>query len=424
MTEKTLKSEEIIKAIESLDESTEKAFEEKILSKALLNKEAFLNQYNPWQKEAGQKLIGNFSRIINKLPLEDGDKNAETFSWLDYDEKMSNIIPKITTDIDKNKMHYAMPNHVQGNIETANLFLCLTNPSIAGKFAVDDKSYQNNILNFHEAFLKIIDKNKVIVNPDPSAHLENFQSYDNDVTKDLVYQHIVNNGKSEVEDEIIRLLDEKNDDNLIKKEVENQFDNYYYLKSYYKWVLHNDEVKGLQKYILNHLNDREGIIKHFQNIKTCNLESFPYRSTNPNLSNKGDGLGDEILGTKNDIILFSSRIIMRRIALYINGGKDENEKPSFIFRRFNDVWEDSLKKVLLDDYSFSENELDKVLGYLRIHFFYTFTSIDNDFKLTKGHITKGNVYHFTSENSKVIEEPIGIEGLKYFRKMILPDQSE
>ncbi|AVQ32774.1 hypothetical protein C7J88_00605 [Staphylococcus muscae] len=425
MTDKVLKSEEITEVIESLNESTEKEFEEKILSKALLDKEAFSNQYNPWQKEAGQKLIGNFSRIINELPLEDGDENAETFSWLDYDEEMSHIIPKKSMDKHNRKLRYAIPNHVQGNIEEANLFLCLTNPNIADKFDVKGRKYNRNILDFHQAFRKYVTKDgRVFENPDPSSHLENFQSSDNSETQKLVLQHIFNDEKSEVEDEIESLLKNDRDNEEVISDLKDKLKNYYYTKQYFRKILHEKEFNGLIDYIIEYVenNDRDSVKDYFKNIKTCNLESFPFRSTMPDIKKNGKGIGNNILSTQNDVILFSARIIIRRIALYIQNAKQESEKPSFIFRRFNDSWRQSIIEVLKKDYLFSNDEVEIVLAYLRKYYFYTFLSIDTDNSQSSGGVSEGNVYHFTTKKGKVTEEPIGVEGLKYFREMILPEQ--
>lgn len=111
-------------------------FEETILKHDVLDRDEFLDKYNPWQTERGKKVIQNFADIINGKTSSD-ETNEENFSWLAIEEVFEKEFLsdktrefRIPANID-----FGLPNHVKGDIDNSNLFICLTNPNIQ----VEDK---------------------------------------------------------------------------------------------------------------------------------------------------------------------------------------------------------------------------------------------------------------------------------------------
>ena len=106
-------------------------FDEQKLKEALsylnfvkLEKEDFLNTFNPWQKKENNKLIKEFIEALN-----DKDKS---FSWLDILNNDKYCNEKIKDQIRiKNKyvdMRFQIPEHFHGDIDNAILFHCMENP--------------------------------------------------------------------------------------------------------------------------------------------------------------------------------------------------------------------------------------------------------------------------------------------------------
>ena len=127
-------------------------------------------------------------------------------------------------------------------------------------------------------------------------------------------------------------------------------------------------------------------VEKIEEASICNLESFPFRSTVPNLGN--DGFGRKLLNNKNKTVLLSARIILRRIALYLNS--ETSEKPIFIFRRFNDAWRNSIENVLTEDYKVENEEINDFVNYLEKNYFYTFGRRDVN-NLSSALITKEGI---------------------------------
>lgn len=75
-----------------------------------MEKSKFIERYTPWAPKIVDEVI---ARFLN---------NSEDFSWLDianYPWRKVN-----------NNIKFGIPNHVRGDIENAELFICLTNPNI------------------------------------------------------------------------------------------------------------------------------------------------------------------------------------------------------------------------------------------------------------------------------------------------------
>ncbi|RZI03373.1 hypothetical protein EIG99_03750, partial [Staphylococcus condimenti] len=112
-------------------------FEQNILKHAILDREEFLDMYNPWQTEQGKEVIRNYTNIIHEQST-DNDVNKENFSWLTVEDDFKKEF--LTGNRDKKvgipaNVDFALPNHVKGDIDYSNLFICLTNPNIQ----VEDK---------------------------------------------------------------------------------------------------------------------------------------------------------------------------------------------------------------------------------------------------------------------------------------------
>lgn len=97
------------------------------------NKDNFLKEFNPWQKDKGKNLIEVFVDNINKP-----DSNID-FSWLDIldkdiDKRWNEFKDdKFKKEIKENKkkytnMRYQIPTHFHGDIDNAVIFHCMENP--------------------------------------------------------------------------------------------------------------------------------------------------------------------------------------------------------------------------------------------------------------------------------------------------------
>ncbi|MDO5695858.1 MAG: hypothetical protein Q4P30_03760 [Eubacteriales bacterium] len=321
---------------------------------ATLDTDKFLKKYSPWHREKGTKIIEDFLKPDNKV-----------FSWLNIlkgNEICENGYEKIPANV-----HYGIPNHVIGNFDQANLFLCLINPNIEfeDKFKasehVSSKRIKNkkNISEYYEEFKKVGAN-------DPTSHLNNFKD-----VKSL-RNHIVNRNK-----------------NIIQ--LESEFDvpegDGYYIKNYFKGVL--KEIKD-ENYNLGKL-------------KICNLELYPFRSRIPGK------FMQNLLRTNDDIVLLTARIILRRIAKFLN---NDEKKLKFIFRRYDDAEMDKknnrlkydrmhrgrLAYVLEKDLGYEGKDIDEILTYIEKEYFYYL--YEKDFTKRRNKQRPGDISHKSIKKDK------------------------
>ncbi|WP_207214702.1 hypothetical protein, partial [Staphylococcus condimenti] len=209
-----------------------------------------------------------------------------------------------------------------------------------------------------------------------------------------VYKHIINFDENILETEF-KLLISNRGSSRIKEQLKNKttfYKNYYYLGKYFYPILGKSSRETVFKKMKNKFLEKKSyeedklFVEKIEEASICNLESFPFRSTVPNLGN--DGFGRKLLNNKNKTVLLSARIILRRIALYRNS--ETSEKPIFIFRRFNDAWRNSIENVLTEDYKVENEEINDFVNYLEKNYFYTFGRRDVN-NLSSALITKEGI---------------------------------
>lgn len=357
------------------------------------NKDNFLKEFNPWQKDKGKNLIEVFVDNINKP-----DSNID-FSWLDIldkdiDKRWNEFKDdKFKKEIKENKkkytnMRYQIPTHFHGDIDNAVIFHCMENPKgYLGDLSdseVDDGFTGENLKEFYFYSADIREEESGTVKEivKERYQLEN-------VTIDSIEKIIYSKDKSALGREIERIYKQNEDNQYCNFDFDNENgtnktvllkDYYYYLKKYYSQLIQTNQELDFQK-LKYKKKEVEEIAK-----KICNLEIYPFACKSPNLG-KGR-TGNKIL-LNSDLSRLGAYIVLRRIYRYLNGLND-NTKPIIIFRKYDMAWEklfinifDEVKRELERKNQSFENEI--VLNLLEKGFFYCQTGSQG------GGITDGNV---------------------------------
>ena len=361
------------------------------------NKEKFLEEFSPWHQEKGKELIKKFVDNVNNNSTDD-------FSWLDildddvrWQEFNDNALKK---QIKENKqkftnMRYQIPTHFHGDINNAVLFYCMENPrgytkdSDMDKWAKNQMFGKQTIDDYYKYTAELRDetwKNETI----KKIIKERYNL--NDFTPDSIEKIIYSNAK---------------DVTPLRRELENMFrenkeffektyilmknkkskkpvlsDKYYYISRFYAQLL---EINGnnLSKYNESEYKEEAKAeqTKAFKiSEKICNLEIYPFSSSEPKLD--GKGIGNTLL-LNSDLSRLGVYIVLRRIYRYLD---NEAEKPVIIFRKYDRAWEKLFIKIFEEvkqkDQNF-DNEI--VLSLLEKGFFYCQTGSMG------GGITAGNV---------------------------------
>ncbi len=304
--------------------------------------EDFLKKYNPWTKEQIEELSKDFLKAL---------ENDKEFSWLEVDEKLYESLKK-----SKGKdlsIDYGIPSHIRGDIDKGTLFLCLVNPNIDTRVAMSEA------LNARKA-------------------KENLN------LKDYIKDYIIN---TDSKGGIFYMELE----NLLSNKDENPG---YYLREYFNPILFayskNKDIKrkinSVDKLckILKDEKLRKKFQKEIQDIKEMsrkivNLESFPFRSSNPGFATKEEDsksrFANKLVSSDSKVSLLSARVIIWKIVEYLS---NENKiKPVFIFRRFNQAWYPSIKNVLTEDLKFTSAESERIINVFHNEFFLTMRKKDH-----------------------------------------------
>jgi hypothetical protein len=367
------------------------------------NKEKFLKEFSPWhqKKGKGQELIQKFVDIVNN------DQSTEDFSWLDIlDEDSQWKKPgndKIKKEVkDKSKhvnMRYQIPTHFHGDIDNAVLFYCMENPrGYLGDYKDSkiDEEFQGETLNEFYIYSanKRLEESKTL----KEIVKERYQL--NDFTTDSIEKIIYSNSKDEtpLRRELENMFKENKEffgkTYILKKDKRSKkpvlSDKYYYISRYYAQLL---EINGenLKKYNIESEDKKEAQEAQVEQDKAikisekiCNVEIYPFSSSEPKL--EGKGIGNTIL-LNSDLSRLGVYIVLRRIYRYLD---NEAEKPVIIFRKYDRAWKELFDKILQEveeeekqkDRTF---EHEKVLNLLEEGFFYCQTGSMG------GGITDGNV---------------------------------
>lgn len=397
-----------------LKDAIEKVFEQALLEKGksrhifkkiIKDKAEFLKMFNPWQNEEGQKLIQKFVNTINNL-----DSNKD-FSWLDIldDDKQwkkswkkPNEEEKVKNKVkDKSKhvnMRYQIPTHFHGDIDNAVLFHCMENPrgynedsdmdtwaekQMFGNQTIDD--YYKYTAELRDETWKNETSQKIIKE---RYKLNNF-------TPDLIEKIIYSDAEhSPLTHELKNMFDEEKEffkEKYILKPHSNSkkpdlSEKYYYIARYYAQLL---EINGenLSKYNESEYKEEAKAeqTKAFKiSEKICNLEIYPFSSSEPKLD--GKGIGNTLL-LNSDLSRLGVYIVLRRIYRYLD---NKAEKPVIIFRKYDSAWEKLFIEIFKKTFSEVESSTSEFNTYdllekLEENFFFCQLSSQG------GGITSGNV---------------------------------
>ena len=282
----------------------------------------FLDKYSPWT---------NNTEIINSF-WEAIDQNSTSFSWTHIDSNLKTL--KLT-----NYEHYGIPNHIRGDIQNSKLYLCLTNPNIATvdehKKGISDFYKLASNINNGDVSLKIIDSFGNHLKDDSflNNHIINISSEGSILFQEL---EIIENGKKQ--------------------------EDTYYLNNYFSNIcMAYLGITDKPKSFANRLNPKDIQSLKEMSKSIANLESYPFRSQNPNY---------QLASQKSEVSMLSARIIIWRIVKNEIDTVDSN--PIFIFRRFNYAWLTSIKNVLKYDLQFTEDEINDLIVELHNKYFLTF----------------------------------------------------
>ena len=361
------------------------------------NKEKFLEEFSPWHQEKGKELIKKFVDNVNNNSTDD-------FSWLDildddvrWQEFNDNALKKQIKENKQNftNMRYQIPTHFHGDINNAVLFYCMENPrgytkdSDMDKWAKNQMFGKQTIDDYYKYTAELRDetwKNETIKKIIKERY--NLNNFSTDSIEKIIYsnakevtplrrelENMFRENKEFFEKTYILMKNKKSKKPALS-------DKYYYISRFYAQLL---EINGnnLSKYNESEYKEEAKAeqTKAFKiSEKICNLEIYPFSSSEPKLD--GKGIGNTLL-LNSDLSRLGVYIVLRRIYRYLD---NEAEKPVIIFRKYDRAWEKLFIKIFEEvkqkDQNF-DNEI--VLSLLEKGFFYCQTGSMG------GGITAGNV---------------------------------
>ena len=382
----------------------EKKMSKDRFDKVIDDKNLFLKKFSPWHQDKGEKLIQDFADYVND------DNSTNDFSWLDIlDEDSDSQWKKLNDDKikkevkDKSKhvnMRYQIPTHFHGDIDNAVLFYCMENPrgyiedsdmdtwaekQMLGKQTIDD--YYKYTAKHRDETSKNETSQKIIK-----------ERYNlNDFTPDSIEKIIYSNSKDEtpLRRELDNMFEEKpkffQEEYILQKNKRSNkpvlSKKYYYIAQFYAQLL-GINSGNLSKYNIESdykeeaEAEREKAIKISEKI--CNVEIYPFSSSEPKLD--GKGIGNTLL-LNTDLSRLGVYIVLRRIYRYLD---NKAEKPVIIFRKYDSAWEKLFKEIFKKTFSEVESSTSEFNTYdllekLEENFFFCQLSSQG------GGITSGNV---------------------------------
>ena len=367
----------------------EKEMSEERFDEVINDKNFFLEIFSPWHKgNKGGDLIEDFIKHIDNQNIN------KDFSWLNIlnvDKRWKKFLeenPEWNKLEDKNKylnMRYQIPTHFHGDIDEAVIFHCMENPrGYLGDWDDNEIDTEFQGVNLDEFYKKSADKLK-----EKSVTLrgiieERYKLEDIDNIQNIIYSE-----ESNLLQELNHMF--KQDDYFFDKDYifknskksDKELFPYYYIREYYRQIL-NMSSNDISKYRNNENNRRTNALDIAKKI--CNVEIYPFSSSEPNLDNKG--IGNAIF-LNSELSRFGIYILLRRIYKYLQEeekDKEDAKKPVVIFRKYDKVWGELLGGIL------NKEDLEK----LEDDFFYC------QLQPRGGGITSGNV--ISMKNYKIYQE--------------------
>ena len=327
----------MVKELDGKDISSEQLLKKRYIEKIgnIKNSSELFEKFSPWNDNNLEKLIDSFFEAVKK--------DSDGFSWLDVEKGLPISYEK--------SIRYGIPNHIKGNVDEASLFFCLVNPNIAAVKTNKEKgigAYYNRAKKIEslDESLRVLDTEGKVIKD-----------------KEYLKNHIV-----DIKENSSILYNELK----IVRKTRSKKDGYYlehYLPHFIKEYLNK---KGTFKGIIENTCDKEWDSLEEMSKKITNLESFPFRSQNPNFVKRSCGetnFTNLLIKSNSKVSLLSARVVIWRIFSYIQ--KNSFIKPVFIFRRFNTFWLPSITKVLENDLNLTSKETNKIIEYLHEEYFLT-----------------------------------------------------
>ena len=389
----------------------EKKMSKDRFDKVIDDKNLFLKKFSPWHQDKGEKLIQDFADYVND------DNSTNDFSWLDIlDEDSDSQWKKLNDDKikkevkDKSKhvnMRYQIPTHFHGDIDNAVLFYCMENPrgyiedSDMDTWAEKQMHGKQTIDDYYKYTAKLRDETWKNETSQKSIK----ERYNlNDFTNDPIEKIIYSNSKDEtpLRRELVNMFKEEpkffQEEYILKKDKRSKkpvlSDKYYYISRYYAQLL---EINGenLSKYNIKSEDKEEAQEAQVEQDKAtkisekiCNVEIYPFSSSEPKL--EGKGIGNTIL-LNSDLSRLGAYIVLRRIYRYLNDKTEKPVKPVIVFRKYDRAWEKLFRKIFEEVKGKNQDFDDEiVLCLLEERFFYCQTGSMG------GGITDGNVISVTN----------------------------
>ena len=346
-----------------LKDAIKEVFEHELLEKGkskdrfdevIKDKNIFLNIFSPWHQAKGEELIQGFVNNVKD------DNSTNDFSWLDIlDEDRQWKKPgddKIKKEVkDKSKhvnMRYQIPTHFHGDIDNAVIFHCMENPrGYLGDWSDNEIDTEFQGVNLNEFYKKSAEKLKEESVTSREIIEERYKLEDIDYIKNIIYSE-----ESNLLQELNHMFKQEDyffDAKYIFKnsnKSDKELFPYYYIREYYRQILRmtsSDISKYSKKYNNNNNNNRRNALDTAKQI--CNVEIYPFSSSEPNLDKKG--IGNTIF-QNSELSRFGIYILLRRIYKYlqeVEKGKKDAQKPVIIFRKYDKVWRKLLGKILTEE---------------------------------------------------------------------------
>ena len=349
-----------------LKDAIKEVFEHELLEKGkskdrfdevIKDKNIFLNIFSPWHQAKGEELIQGFVNNVKD------DNSTNDFSWLDIlDEDRQWKKPgddKIKKEVkDKSKhvnMRYQIPTHFHGDIDNAVIFHCMENPrGYLGDWSDNEIDTEFQGVNLNEFYKKSAEKLKEESVTSREIIEERYKLEDIDYIKNIIYSE-----ESNLLQELNHMFKQEDyffDAKYIFKnsnKSDKELFPYYYIREYYRQILRmtsSDISKYSNKDNNNNNNNNNNRINALDIAKKiCNVEIYPFSSSEPNLDKKG--IGNTIF-QNSELSRFGIYILLRRIYKYlqeVEKGKKDAQKPVIIFRKYDKVWRKLLGKILTEE---------------------------------------------------------------------------
>ena len=345
-----------------LKDAIKEVFEHELLEKGkskdrfdevIKDKNIFLNIFSPWHQAKGEELIQGFVNNVKD------DNSTNDFSWLDIlDEDRQWKKPgddKIKKEVkDKSKhvnMRYQIPTHFHGDIDNAVIFHCMENPrGYLGDWSDNEIDTEFQGVNLNEFYKKSAEKLKEESVTSREIIEERYKLEDIDYIKNIIYSE-----ESNLLQELNHMFKQEDyffDAKYIFKnsnKSDKELFPYYYIREYYRQILRMTS-SDISKYSNKDNNNNNNSINALHIAKKiCNVEIYPFSSSEPNLDKKG--IGNTIF-QNSELSRFGIYILLRRIYKYlqeVEKGKKDAQKPVIIFRKYDKVWRKLLGKILTEE---------------------------------------------------------------------------